>query len=377
MDSIWGEVCKTFGSDGIFDDEKDFLDDIRAIPTGSFALSDAVGIGGYPSGRIIQLAGRESSGKTLMSLMAIREWQRMSPHNWALFIDAEYTFDRGWAASLGVDLKRLRRRKINDGVQIFEFLCGVPHKTLGKPKVKKGLLDTIIEKGGAEETGLGIIVLDSIAAVQPPIEASSVAGKFNIAPMGRFLPPELRKLTPLLSDSGVMFIAINQMRIKPNIMYGDPEDTPGGSSWKHHCSLMINFAKMFGNDTKIHNDEGEQIGHRIRARIDKNKVAPPYRKCEFDISYLGGVYNVYREIADLAVKYKIVTKPSTVSYVFGDEVITKKGLESYYEFVRDNKELQKKLVTLIAEVKKNDIEVEHEQCTPEEIEEIEKKKEEG
>lgn len=332
MDDVWSDVCKAFGTDGIFEDEHETMS-VEAIPTGSVALDEAIGTWGLPLGRIVQFAGRESSGKSLLSLMVIREWQKLNPKNWAVYIDAEFAFDPSWAAMLGVDLERLKRRKLNKGVDIMEFLCGVPHKELGKKKVKPGLLDWVIQHGGAKETGLGIIVIDSIASILPPIEETSVSGKATMAPMGRFMSTELRKLTPLLGQSGTMLIAINQVRVQPGVMYGDPETSPGGSAWKHNCSVMVHLARLTSSDYAIKDDEGIMIGHRIRARIDKNRVGPPFRKCDFDIKYTEGIVNSHIEIADLAIRYGVIQRPSNVTYAYGDQIITKGGKEKFYESI--------------------------------------------
>lgn len=333
MSDVWGSVCKTFGVDGLFEDEREIMN-VQTVPSGSLVLDEAVGVWGLPLGRIVQFAGRESSGKTLLSLMTIREWQRLNPKNWAVFIDAEFSFNPTWAAMLGVDLKRLKRRKLNRGADIMEFLCGVPHKELGKKKVKPGLLDWVIEHGGAEETGLGIIVLDSIAAILPPIEETSVAGKHNMAPMGRFMSTELRKLTPLLGIANTMLIAINQVRVQPGVMYGDPETSPGGSAWKHNCSVMVHLARLTSADYAIKDENGEMIGHRIRARIDKNRVGPPFRKCDFDIEYTRGIVNPHVEIADLALKYGVITRPTNVSYEYDGATITKRGRDKLLESIQ-------------------------------------------
>lgn len=315
-DAIWSKLEKSLGGDLCPDREK-LSKNSGVIPTGSIALDSGLGIWGLPKGRIIQFAGRESSGKTFMSLQAIKQWQSMAPHNWAYFIDAEYTYDEEWAESLGVDNDRVKVLPSNDGVEIFTSLCGVPHKEPGKPKLKDGLLDIIKNEGGADETGLGIIVIDSIAAIQPPMEAASVSGKNNMALMGRFLPPELRRITPLLAKTGVMLIAINQVRVNPGQLYGNPETTTGGSAWKHHCSVMVNFGALQSGDNVITDGNKDQIGHKIRARIDKNKMAPPKKVCEFDIVYTEGVVNRHIELADLAIKYGVVERPNNRTYVYG------------------------------------------------------------
>lgn len=333
MDDVWSDVCKTFGTDGIFEDEQEIMGGTEVIPTGSLALDEAIGIWGLPMGRIVQFAGRESSGKSLLSLMTISEWQKMDPRNWAVYIDAEFAFDPSWAEMLGVDLSRLKRRKLNKGVDIMEFLVGVPHKELGKKKVKPGLLDWVIERGGAKETGLGIIVIDSIASILPPIEETRASGQVTMAPMGRFMSTELRKLTPLLGRSGTMLIAVNQVRVQPGVMYGDPETSPGGSAWKHNCSVMVHLARLTGRDYAITDSDDVMIGHRIRARIDKNRVGPPFRKCDFDIKYTEGIVNSHIELADLAVKYGVVTRPTNVTYAYGDQIITKRGKDKFLESI--------------------------------------------
>jgi len=348
MDSIWAEVEKTFGSDGLFEGNGSFIEPARPESTGSPALDEAIGIWGWPKGRLIQVAGHESSGKTLISLMAIREWQRKAPHNWALFIDAEYTFDPSWAERLGVDLSRLRIMKTNDGVEIFERLCGKPHKEPGKPKVKKGILDLVIEQGGADKSGLGIIVLDSVAAVVPPQEEASEVGKQNVAALARFLTPELRRIVPILADSQVVFIGINHLKTTIG-QYGDPETSPGGKAWFFHCSLMVNVARIKREDCRIYDNTKELVGHRIRAKIGKNKTAPPFREAEMDILYLGGFTNRHTEIKDLAVKYGIVTRPNNQTYVFED--LNVRGKDNFLAHLEQNQELCEKLLLLVKEAK--------------------------
>jgi len=323
MEGIWDEMESLYGAD-----ETDEVGIPHIIcSSGSNALDDVLGCWGLLRGRIIQYAGKESSGKTLMSLMAIREWQKLNPKNWALFIDAEFALDEDWATQMGVDVSpgRWRKWKTNDGAKIFERLCGVPHKEPGKPKVKPGLLDLIKLKGGAEESGLGLIVLDSIASVQPPLEQASKAGKSNMALQARFLPPILRTLTPLLSETGVTLIAINQCRVDPGKLYGDPTTTAGGSAWRHFCSCMVHFIPATGEDSKILNGD-DQIGHVVRARIDKNRGGPPFRKCEFSIQYYKGLVDKNIETAKLGVKYGVIERPNNRTYVYKEEKWTSKEI---------------------------------------------------
>lgn len=341
---IWDQMEKLYGDDGL-----GTVMEVETISTGSHALDDAIGPWGNPRGRIIQYAGKESSGKTFMSLMAIKHWQSLAPHNWAYFIDAECGFNIDWAKILGIDLKRLKILRSNNGAEIFEKLCGVPHKEPGKPKIKPGLLDLVKEAGGSDKSGLGIIVLDSVAAIAPPLEMASYAGKSNMALIARFLPPELRKITPLLSQTGVMFIAINQVRTDPGKMYGDPTSTPGGAAWKHYCSVMVHFLMSESKDSKIFDAAGEQVGHTLRARIDKNRIGPPKRICEFDIKYVEGVVNKHIEVATLATKYGIVKRPNNRTYVYNDEKIV--GKDAYYNAVLSGTLPQEELLAKVVEAK--------------------------
>lgn len=331
MESIWDEMEGLYGAD-----ETDGVGVPRIVcSSGSPAVDDILGCWGLLSGRIIQYAGKESSGKTLMSLMAIREWQRLDPKNWALFIDAEFALDEEWAQFMGVDTSkgRWKKWKTNDGARIFERLCGVPHKDAAKDpkklktKAKPGLLDLVKAQGGAWGSGLGLIVLDSIASIQPPLEQASNIGKSNMALQARFLPPVLRTISPMLAETGVSLIAINQVRTDPGKMFGDPTTTPGGAAWKHWCSVMLHFIPVMGEKAKIMDGE-EQIGHIVRARVDKNRGGPPFRKCEFNIQYYRGLVDKNVELATLAVKYGVVQRPNNRTYVYGDEKWTSK--EQYH-----------------------------------------------
>lgn len=310
MTDIWKEMTKQHGEEGLHMGSSDMTTFTNVISTGSHSLDDALGIWGLPTGRIIQFAGQESSGKTYMSLIAIAEYQRRNPEGWAMFIDAEFSFDATWAAALGVDLERLMVYKENSGVNIFERLIGQVSKTSSK-KSKLGVLDYEQE----HSTGLGVIVLDSIAGMLPPQEETSEVGKQNMALMARFLPPELRKLTPLLSKTGVTFIAINQLRVDPGVMYGNPESSPGGRALKHNCSMMLNFARIRAKDSGLFDESGEQIGHHVRVRVDKNKLAPPFRTAEIAITYTSGLTEQNIELRDLGAKYGVIERPNNKTWV--------------------------------------------------------------
>jgi recombination protein RecA len=334
MADIWKEMEKQHGDEGLYSGSGNMTTYSDAIPTGSYALDDALGIWGIPKGHLVQYAGFESSGKTLMSLVTASSWQKAHPDNWVFFVDAEFSFDQKWAESIGVDLDRILVYRENKADKVFEKLVGVP----GKPskntgeikKVKPGILDIEIAMGG---TGLGLIVIDSIAAMIPPMEQFSKPGKANIALMARFLPPELRKLTPLLSETGVACIAINHLRFKPDVMYGDPTDSPGGTALKHACAQMINFGTINSKDSRIEVD-GEQVGHAIRAKVQKNKKAPPFRVAEFSIKYTEGIVNQHIEVRDIGARYGIIERPNNTTWVLDDEKY--KGKDAMAEALLDD-----------------------------------------
>lgn len=322
MQQVWDQIEKQYGNNDLCVNKN-----IETITTGSYMLDDALGVWGLPKGRVIQYAGKESSGKTFMSLIAIAEWQRLDPKNWAVFIDAEYTFDEIWATQLGVDINRLFLIKENNAMEIWKRICGVPNKEPGKPKTKLGFLDLEKEK----PSGLGIIVLDSIAAMETPVEMAKQAGETTIASLGRFLPNALRKITPLLSQTGVTFIAINQVKVDLGKLWGDPITTPGGYALKHGCSVMVHFTSSESKKSQILDASENVIGHIVGVRIDKNKVAAAHRKCNFAINYTQGVVNHHIELADLAIKYGVIERPTNSSYVYGEQKWV--GRENFYNGV--------------------------------------------
>lgn len=353
MKDIWKMMEKQHGSEGLFAGDGEMTVYTDVISTGSPRLDDALGIWGLPKGHLIQFAGAESSGKTLMSLMAIAEWQKMNEENWAMFIDAEFSFDQQWAAQLGVDLSRLYVLRENKATAIFDRLLGIPtkrDKNTGEiKKSKPGILDLELETGG---TGLGIIVLDSLANISPPAELESKSGKDNMALLARFLPPELRKLTPLLSQTGVLFIVINQIRTQPGVMYGNPETSPGGRAIKHAEAVAINFGMINKKDSYILDENKDQIGHKIRAKIVKNKKAPPFRTGEFSIIYTKGIVNKNEEIRDIGARYGIIERPNNKTWVLDGEKYN--GKDAIAEALK-NMELAQNVLDRAKEAKKSGI----------------------
>lgn len=317
-------LMSLFGEDALFlDGDIGSVGTYDVIRTGSPSLDYALGIGGIPRGRIIQLAGKESSGKTLISLLCMKTWLNEHPENTVMFIDAEFTYDPRWAKDLGVDTSRVVVVKTNDAKKIFEGLVGrmkVNQTTKKSSKDVKGVLDLVLEGEDPRFKRLGLIVLDSVAAMQTPMEADAIVGKQNMAPMSRFLTTELKKLTPALAEANVAMIFINQIRENP----GDPSGsimTSGGHALKHACSVMINVNPMGGADNIVLDDNEQKIGHKAKAKVAKNKVGPPYRESVYTIKYTEGLIERETELLDLAVLCGVIIRPNNVSYMINGEKV--------------------------------------------------------
>lgn len=331
------DLLSLFGEDTLYlDGDIGTVGTYDIIKTGSPSLDYALGIGGMPRGRIIQLAGKESSGKTLLSLLCMKSWLDDNPDNTVMFIDAEYTYDANWARSLGVDTSRVVVAKTNDAKKIFEGLLGkmTVNKTTGKAsKSVKGVLDLVKEGVDPRFKNLGLIVLDSVAAMNTPMEVDAAIGKQNMAPMPRFLSTELKKLTPAIADANVSMIFINQIRVNPGVMYGNPEDSPGGKALKHACSVMVNMAPISGADNKVEDENENVIGHKVRAKIQKNKVGAPFREAVYTIKYTEGLINREEELLDLAVLCKIINRPNNRSYELGNDKFSSR--QAMIDYLKD------------------------------------------
>ena len=325
------QLEELFGDDSIFHPSS--VEEIETISTKSPGLDFAIGRGGIPRGRVTQFAGKEASGKTFLALQVAAQWQSQDPENCFAFLDAEYTYDPKWAASFGVDNDRVFLVKSNNAERLFGGLVGktkVNSQTKKETKVN-GLFD-MIESGiickyphpDGEKTNTlnlakcGVIIVDSIAAMQAPMERQSDVGKQNMAVMARFLSVELRKITPGAAQSNTAVIFINQLRVDPGQMFGNPETSPGGRALKHACSLMINFAPMGGADNLLLDGNGIQVGHRVRAKVLKNKVAPPGPRCEFFIEYMKGISQREQELLDLGTILGYWERPGARSYIIND-----------------------------------------------------------
>lgn len=331
----WKHINTMFGESTVFHPHE--IEKVDTFTTRSPALDRAMQVGGWARGRIYQLAGKPSSGKTFMALVGMAEWQSRDPENCCAFIDAEYTYDPDWAAMLGVDNDRVLLIKTNDGQKIFTGLVGKPvkNKTTGQVKHIEGLLGMIKAKATMSHTvkdkkitlnlgKMGMIVLDSVAAMQAPLEMESEVGKQNMAPLSRFLTVELKKLTPAVAHSNVCFIAINHVKTKIGELHGNPDTTPGGAAWKHACSVMLMVAPKGGADNILLDANEEKYGHKILIKVEKNKLGKPYKKAEFFIDFTSGVAGIPEQLLDLGCLYGIIHRPNNVTYIIDGERISSK-----------------------------------------------------
>jgi len=324
---------------------------VPVISSGSLALDDALSSGGLPKGRLIQFYGPAGSGKTLMTMVAIKEAQKEDPEAQQLFIDAEQTFSPSWAEVLGLDTSRIivvDGDLAANGRRCFEMLLGTPkedaktHVLVGK-KVE-GLFDKIASK----ELNINLVILDSLGAIIPPGEDVSAVGKQNMALLSRFLTPTFRKLSLEVSKANVPMIIINHKRDNMD-PYGADHTFSGGNTYTHSLSANIYFEAVQRKDAMITDEKEQKIGHPIRATIEKSKFGPWPRKCEFKVNFSIGVIDRHEEIAQLALDYGVVTKPTSVSHEYNGEKWV--GFPKFCEAVKDNQSLADELVQKINEAR--------------------------
>ncbi len=311
------KIEKSFGKGSIMKMGDEKVEEVSVISSGSIGLNAALGVGGYPRGRVIEIYGPESSGKTTLAIHAIAEAQKAG--GVAAFIDAEHAFDRFYAQKLGVDLDNLLISQPDNGEQALE---------IAEQLIRSSAID--------------IIVIDSVAALTPKKEIEGDMGDSNVGLQARLMSQALRKLTSAISKTNTTCIFINQLRDKIGVMFGNPETTPGGNALKFYASVRLDIR---GNGSPIKEGE-EQIGKPTRVKVVKNKVAPPFRKAEFDIMYGEGISKT-GEIVDLGVELGIIKKSG--SWYSYNESKLAQGRDATKIVVKDNPELAEELERLIFE----------------------------
>ncbi|CAB4197069.1 RecA RecA/RadA recombinase [uncultured Caudovirales phage] len=324
---------------------------LPVIPTGSLVLDDALSSGGNPKGRLIQYYGPPGSGKTLMAMIAMLEAQIADPDSQQVFIDAEQTFSPTWAESIGLDTSRIilvNGDTAVNGRKCFEMVLGVPkedQKThILKGKSKEGLLDKIANG----EFNINMIVLDSLGSIIPPGEDTSAVGKMNMALLARFLTTTFRKLSLEVSKTNVPFIIINHKKANMD-PYGVDHTYSGGNTYAHFLSANVYFEAVNRADARILDEKENKIGQTIRATVEKSKFGPWPRKCEFKVDFGIGVIDKHLEIAQLALDYNVVAKPTTVSHEYGDRKWV--GFPKFSEAIKDDDALAAELSIKIGEAR--------------------------
>jgi recombination protein RecA len=311
LQAAMSKIEKDFGKGSIMRMGDEKIENVDVIPTGSISLDAALGVGGYPKGRIIEIYGPESSGKTTLAIHAIAEAQKQG--GIAAFIDAEHAFDRFYAEKLGVDIENLYISQPDNGEQALE------------------IADQLIRS-----SAIDIIVIDSVAALTPKKEIEGDMGDSAVGLHARLMSQALRKLTSTIAKTNTTCIFINQLREKIGVMFGNPETTTGGNALKFYASVRIDIRKS-GSPIK---DGDTAIGNQVKIKIVKNKVAPPFRKAEFEILYGEGISKI-GEIVDLGVVYGIILKSGSWFSYDGNKL--GQGRDATKQLLADNPELCEEL----------------------------------
>ena len=323
LQAAMDKIEKNFGKGSIMKLGDDNFEDVDVIPTGSVGLNAALGVGGYPRGRIIEIYGPESSGKTTLAIHAIAEAQKMG--GIAAIIDAEHAFDRFYAQKLGVDI---------DNLLISQPDCGEQALEIAEQLIRSSAID--------------IIVIDSVAALTPKAEIEGEMGDNKVGLQARLMSQALRKLTSAISKTKTTCIFINQLREKIGVMFGNPETTTGGNALKFYASVRLDIRRV----TQLKDGE-DAIGNQVRVKVVKNKVAPPFRKAEFDIMFGEGISRV-GEIVDLGVQYGIIKKSGSF-FSYNDTKLAQ-GRDRTKALIADNPELAEELEAKISDAIKGNIE---------------------
>ena len=312
LEAARAQIDKQFGKGSLMKlgDSREKLD-IEVIPSGSLLLDEALGVGGYPKGRIIEIYGPESSGKTTLALHAIAEAQKKG--GIAAFIDAEHALDPTYAKNLGVNIDELWISQPDNGEQALE------------------ITESLVRSGAVD-----IIVVDSVAALTPQAEIEGDMGDSHMGLQARLMSQALRKLTGILSKSNTTIIFINQIRMKIGVMFGNPETTTGGNALKFYASVRMDVRKA---DT-IGKNSDDISGNRVRVKIVKNKVAPPFKKCELDLMFGTGISYV-GSVLDAALKYDLIEKSGAWYSMNGEKI--GQGRDKTVEYLENNPDIVKEL----------------------------------
>ena len=310
------KIEKNYGKGAIMKLGDDQVEEIAVIPTGSIGLNAALGVGGYPRGRVIEIYGPESSGKTTLAIHAIAEAQKAG--GIAAIIDAEHAFDRFYAEKLGVDVENLWISQPDSGEQALE---------IAEQLIRSSAVD--------------IVVIDSVAALTPKAELEGDMGDYKMGLQARLMSQALRKLTATISKTNTTCIFINQLRDKLGVMFGNPETTTGGNALKFYASVRLDIRRI----SQIKDGE-EVIGNQTRVKVVKNKVAPPFRRAEFDIMFGEGISRA-GEIIDMGVDKGIIKKSG--SWFSYNDTKLGQGRDAAKKCIQDNPELADELETLIME----------------------------
>ena len=321
LQAAMSKIEKEYGKGSIMRMGDEQIENVDVIPTGSLNLDLALGVGGYPRGRIIEIYGPESSGKTTLAIHAIAEAQKAG--GIAAFIDAEHAFDRFYAQKLGVDIDNLWISQPDNGEQALE------------------IADQLIRS-----SAIDILVVDSVAALTPKKEIEGDMGDSAVGLHARLMSQALRKLTATIAKTNTTCIFINQLREKIGVMFGNPETTTGGNALKFYASVRLDIRRV--SPIK----EGDQvIGNQVRVKVVKNKVAPPLRKAEFEITFGEGISKV-GEILDLGVQYNIIQKSGSWFSYDGQKL--GQGRDAVKQLMKDNPELCEELEAKVVETIKNE-----------------------